>query len=232
MSQQINLLDPRLRSQRDWLSLPLVAAVALALLLVEGGIFAYSKWQAARLSAEEANVSGEAKSLRQQVEALDKVLAERKPNSDLARDVAAMKVSLAPREEALQRLKAFAADPGFSEYLRGFSRQALEGVWLTGFSIGKTDFVIRGRLSDPSLLPAYIRHLNAEPAFQGRRFAALDMKGVEPAPLPPAAAAPAPGAAAGTAAAQPAPTAPRLPPYVEFVLQSTPPAAAAVKAGS
>jgi hypothetical protein len=31
------------------------------------------------------------------------------------------------------------------------------------------------------LLPVYINRLNDEPAFAGRRFASLDMKGVDPA---------------------------------------------------
>ena len=39
---------------------------------------------------------------------------------------------------------------------------------------------LRGRLLDATLLPAYIERLNGDAAFQGRRFSALEMKGVVP----------------------------------------------------
>ena len=84
---------------------------------------------------------------------------------------------------------------------------------LFGFAFAQKNIEIRGRLTDPALLPVYIGRLNAEPAFAGRRFAALDMKGVEPAP-----------ASAETPAAPPARAA-VLPRHTEFVLRTEPEAA-------
>jgi hypothetical protein len=52
---------------------------------------------------------------------------------------------------------------------------------LVGFGFSGKEIEIRGRLLDPALLPTYINRLNDEPAFAGRRFSALDMKGVDPA---------------------------------------------------
>jgi hypothetical protein len=52
---------------------------------------------------------------------------------------------------------------------------------LLGFGFADKDIDIRGRLTDPALLPTYISRLNDEPAFAGRRFAALDMNGFDPA---------------------------------------------------
>ncbi len=68
---------------------------------------------------------------------------------------------------------------GFGEMMQGFSRQVTEGVWLTGFGLAHEGIEIRGRLLDPAMLPIYINRLNADPAFSGRRFSALEMKGVE-----------------------------------------------------
>jgi hypothetical protein len=63
--------------------------------------------------------------------------------------------------------------------LRALSRQHLDGLWLTGLSIGEAggDLEIRGRMSSQALLPEYLRRLEREPVFQGRQFAALDMQG-------------------------------------------------------
>lgn len=230
MSQQINLLNPRLRLIRDWLSLPLAVGVAVALIVVLGGVSVYSARQRDALIKEEASLAAANKNLLTEVESLGKVVTDRKPDAELVRQAQLLKSMLAPRQEVLQRLKNLSTqDTSFVPYLRGFSKQRLEGVWLTEFSLGKSEIAIRGRLTDPSLLPAYIRRLNSEPAFQGKRFAALDMKGVEPAPLTEnvAAAAAPPGLSGAVAVASPSRNAPaggnpvRVP-YTEFVLQSTP----------
>jgi hypothetical protein len=97
---------------------------------------------------------------------------------------------------------AIGSTGGFSDYLRGFARQAPEGLWLTGFTIGAggNDMEIRGSMLNPATLPDYIRRLGTEKSFQGRNFAALTMNRADAAP----AAQPA-GAAA--TAVTPAPSA-------------------------
>ena len=79
--------------------------------------------------------------------------------------------------------------------------------------------------STPSLLPAYIRKPNGEPAFKGRSFAALDMRaGTSEAS---AGAAPVPSSASGSGGAAPVAQSPSLPRFTEFALQASPPATAA-----
>lgn len=211
--QQIKLLNPRLQPKRDWLSLPLVVGLAVAVVLALTLFYGLAAHERNRLLKEEAELVNRNKALQAEVESYGKVLAERKTDPELERQAATLRAMLAPREEAVQRLKSLSLqDAGFVPYLRGFSQQAMEGVWLTDFAMGPSEFVIRGRLTDPALLPRYIKRLNGEKAFQGRRFAALEMKGVEPA------------AATNSATAAPVT---RLPRYIEFVLQSTPPEAPA-----
>ena len=57
------------------------------------------------------------------------------------------------------------------------------------------------------MLPKYIKRLNDEPAFAGRRFATLDMKGVDPVNDKPE-------------AGQVVNKAPASPPYTEFTLRT------------
>ena len=64
---------------------------------------------------------------------------------------------------------------GFARYMQAFSRQALEGLWLTGFSVGGGgEVAIQGRVVRAELLPAYIQRLNGEPALKGRAFSTLE----------------------------------------------------------
>lgn len=225
MSQQLNLLNPRLQRRRDALSLSLVALVLLAVLLVEAALASYAAYQRISVTGQEAALQAENKNLQQQVEAISKSLAERKPSARLADDIVQFNAAIQPREEALGKLKSMEEASGnYANTLRGFSRQSMEGVWLTDFSASANDLTIRGRLTDSALLPVYVRRLNEEPAFKGRRFAALDMKGVEPPPLEKPAAGSLPPASAKPVV--------RLPPYVEFALQGTLLPAQATKPGS
>lgn len=225
MSQQINLINLRWRPPRDLLSLSLILGAFLLVLVLEGAFYVKASLARRQLVQVEEGLTAEGAGLRQQVDSLEKLVGERKPNAELAKEVAGLKAALIPREEALRVLMESVGDnAGFSDYFGGFTRQALDGVWLTSFAISKSEIVIRGRLSDSSLLPHYIRRLNAEKSFQGRRFAALEMKGVEPPtpkPSPTPTATPKPS---GTPLPlkPPAANAPASPPYfVEFSLLGT-----------
>jgi len=183
MSQQINLLLPALRPRFDWLALPVVAAVALGSLVLIGILSIVGVIQAGNLKARETEVKNELVAVQQQVQSIGQALAARQGDTSLDRQIAAAPLGVTQRQEVLAVIAQGDVTQGnaYSGLLQGFSRQTVEGVWLLGFGFADKDIEIRGRLLDPALLPTYISRLNDEPAFAGRRFAALDMKGVDPA---------------------------------------------------
>lgn len=178
VSQQINLLLPELRPKHDWLAFPMVAGAAVAGVVLVAGFSAWGEYQTRALMAIQGQSEAEARSLQQQVQALGQTLAGRKPSATLQVEIDHLKDLLQQRDAALSVVESGKLNPGegYASVMRGFARQVTEGVWLTGFSFSGGDAEIRGRLSDPAMLPQYIRRLNGEGAFQGRRFAALDMK--------------------------------------------------------
>lgn len=209
MSQQINLILPELKPRFDWLAMPLVGAAALAGLALVTLLAVLAGWQAGRLQQQDAELKAQMQTLQRHVVTLGQALAERKPDPALQEQVEAARQALAEHQEVLAAVgRQNDAPAGFSGLLQGFSRQTLNGAWLTGFTFAGQDVEIRGRLADAALLPAYIDKLNGEPAFAGRRFAALDMKAVDPAKVAP------------DAAANGQPKKAALPPYVEFALKS------------
>lgn len=220
MSQQINLLLPELRPRFDWLGLPVVVGAAGLGLLAVVALAQVQTLQIGRLKGEEATLNGQAQNLQQQVQSLGRLLGNRQPNAALPPEIEAEKAALTERQQVL----AFVAQgdaagrSGYAEILRGFARQRVEGSWLTGFALSRDGIEIRGRLLDPALLPTYINRLNGDPVFAGRRFGALEMKGVDPVADPPANAGPATGS-------EPAAKAPGIR-YTEFVLRSEPAPAA------
>lgn len=213
MSQQINLIIPELQPSFDWLDLRWILAAAGVL----GMLVLLLTWNVRReMAAVEAtrqSVQSELDSLQKMVGEINKTLLERKPDPALVAEVNRQREALEMRELALQLIdEGKAGDArGFSELMGGFSRQVMEGVWLTGFEFAGRQIEIRGRLRDYSLLPTYIRRLNAEDIFHTYRFSALDMKGVEPKDEKTAAGGAVPGK----------PAAANLPAYTEFVLRSS-----------
>ena len=182
MSQQINLLLPELKPRFDWLALPVVASLALAGLLLLLGLSTLTAMRADGLRAKEAAIKTQLLALQQQVQTLGQSLGARQGDSLLDKQIAAVRLGVAQRQEVLNVIGQgeVTGSNAYSGLLKGFSRQGLEGVWLVGFGFADKDIEIRGRLTDPALLPTYINRLNAEPAFAGRRFSALDMKGFDP----------------------------------------------------
>lgn len=191
MSQQINLILPALRPRFDWLALPVVAGAALVGLVLVCILAALGVNQSMNLRAHEAEIKNQLLAAQQQVQSLGQSLAARQGDTSLDRQITAARLGVTQRQEVLAVIAQgdVAQGSAYSGLLQGFSRQTLEGVWLLGFVFADKEIEIRGRLLDPALLPTYINRLNDEPAFAGRRFAALDMKGVDPADEKPEAAA-------------------------------------------
>lgn len=211
MSQQINLLLPELRPRFDWLALPIVAGVAAAGLVLLVAVAILTAMTVDGLKRRESTVKNQLVGLQQQVQSLGRALGARQADTSLDKQIAAVRLAVSQRQEVLNVIAQgdVAGSSAYSGLLQGFSRQIVDGVWLVGFGFVQKDVEIRGRLVDPALLPTYISRLNAEPAFAGRRFAALNMKGIEPSEVKT-------DATAITAKAAPAVR------YTEFVLRSEP----------
>lgn len=97
---------------------------------------------------------------------------------------------------------------GYAEYFRARARQRVEGLWLTGVSIGGAgqDIGVRGRALDAALVPGFLGRLRNEQVMQGTPVGTLQIG--EAAALKVA-------GKDGKDASMPAP-------YVEFSLASAP----------
>lgn len=183
MSQQINLLLPELRPRFDWLALPVVAGAAMAVLVLIVALSSLAALKSRDLQSRDSEQAARLTAAQQQIQVLGQALGARQADARLPAEIEAMRLAVTQRQEVMAVINqgAVGQNGGFSGLLQGFSRQMVDGVWLVAFTFAGKNIEIRGRLSDPALLPKYIKHLNDEPAFAGRRFAALDMKGVDPA---------------------------------------------------
>lgn len=218
MAQQINLYDASLERQRDWLALGNVVVISAVMAVVIGVAGSWARQGVPALNVQLAASEAQLKTMRDQVAALGQQAASRKPDPQVEQEMGAARLLLDARGEVLTVLKQRLGPDAtsFADYLRGFARQSIAGLWLTGFSFDAASggMEIHGRTVDPALLPEYIRRLNKEAVFQGRAFSALKL--VEGKPVPGVANVPGTPGASGAPGAQP-PLASKAP-YHEFML--------------
>lgn len=214
MAGQINLYDPALRKKRDWLTLANIVLGGGLLLLFIIGAGWLARSDLPGLRAQTAAGEAQLQELRAQVQTLGQRAAERKPDARLEQELAAARRLAGMRGVVLQTLRQrLGADTAsYADLLRGLANVAMPGVWITGFAwdAASNDMEIRGRTTDPALLPEYIRRLNREPATRGHAFAALNVVEGKSDPV------------SGSSAA-----ASRLPFFHEFTLVPVKPEAAA-----
>jgi len=178
MSQNINLLGPAFRKQRELLTLATVAQCLGITLVALFGYHYYLQQHVNGLAAELKSAESLLKSQQSHIDRLRGKPGAARPDAQLDADIARYENELKLARESVEALKggAFGNQRGFAEYLRAFSRQSVNGLWLTGFSIaGSGELEIRGRVLSPDLLPSYIQRLNQEKVFAGRSFARLEM---------------------------------------------------------
>jgi hypothetical protein len=184
MSQNINLLGPAFRKQRQLLTLVTVAQCLGVVLFALLGYHFYLQQQVSGLATEMRTAEEMLRSHQGNVDKLKGRSAALKPDAVLDAEIGRLENELKIGRDAMAALKggAFGNQRGFAEYLRAFSRQSLSGLWLTGFSIsGSGELEIRGRVLSPDLLPSYIQRLNREEVLAGRSFARLEMSRPKPA---------------------------------------------------
>lgn len=226
MSQYINLLGPAFRKPRVLLTLGralLLTGIAGAAM---AGVYAHDQHRVEGLREELASAQTLLKAQNAYTENL-KGDKGKTASSVLDNEVQRLEAQLKSARDSMAVLESGALGnrDGFARYLQAFARQSLDGLWLTGFTVGGSGEVsIQGRVLRPELVPAYIQRLNGEPALKGREFAALELR--RPPPVTDAAVTAtrdAQSGAAQPAAAQPAALQPveKTPRYLEFALATT-----------
>jgi hypothetical protein len=177
MTQQINLFDTRFRKQKPHFSaatMALALGAVFVLALVIEQLYAY---QNRAMQATLAQNEKRAAELRDQTLRFYKEFGEQGRSNALSEEVARVDEQLRLRRGLLEGMQGGVGGnvEGFSPYLTALARRTMNGVWLTGVQIATPstaspsgDLVLKGRVLDSALVPAYIRQLNQEPLFRGR----------------------------------------------------------------
>jgi hypothetical protein len=219
VSQQINLYNPLFLKQEKHFS---ARTMAQALGVITLGLIALCAYAMVESRKAERSAQEQRQQLTMQRDQLIKLgaqLATRGMSKALESEVARADAEVRTRLATLEALNTgeLGNTSGFSDFFAAFGRQAMHGVWLTGFNIGEAgnELIVTGRAMHADLVPTYLRRLNSEPMMRGRRVVEMKLTAKEGGAAPGAAK---PAAEQG--------------PYVEFAfLAPLQPRPAAAKAG-
>lgn len=181
--QQINLLNPALIKKSEFLNPNNIALLLGTLLLA---LLGYAYMESHALSQLEQSHMQIAK----QVETAEKQVAEMRAIQASKQDVTVQLKQIQALEQKIVMQKAMikaiglnktGEKPSYAEIFKAFSRQSVDGLWITGLSISQNTEVlsIKGRSSDANLLPTFIANLRQEPALKGKTFTDLTMQSVD-----------------------------------------------------
>jgi Tfp pilus assembly protein PilN len=176
MPQQLNLYARSLCQSQQPNALGTLMLVQGALLAVGLAAGAGLQWHTRQLQGDTLQLMAQTDARRGSLQQGSTSSTEQGQREQLQR--------LRDREAAVQRLQGLLANgsagrrEGYVDYLEALARQAHPAVWITGLTLqGSDDAVeIRGRMTDPAVLPDYLRSLQSEPRFKGRPFATLQIR--------------------------------------------------------
>lgn len=179
MSQQINLFSPVfLKKQiKNFSTVTMLQALGL---IVAGAVFLYGYlvYQYSGLTAQAAEAEQKLAGERERLAKFTSEYAPQQKSAQLETEIKNAAAQLKARMEMVETLKngaTIGSTEGYSEYMRAFARQSVNGLWLTGFKIvgAGTDMEITGRTVRAELVPIFVQRLSSEPVMKGRQFASL-----------------------------------------------------------
>ena len=185
MSQQINLFNPVFLKQKKHFSLLTMLQALLLIVLGALAFYAYAWYQVQELAQRTNEMSQRYETEQKRLVRYANEFSPERARQALDTELKAAEAQAKVQAEILETLKsgAIGNTQGYSEYLRAFARQAVQGVWLTGFEIvgDGTQMTLRGGVVDAKRLPEYIQRMGREPVMRGKTFAALQMRQPETA---------------------------------------------------
>ena len=177
MSQQINLFNPLFLEKKKYFS-AVTMTQAIGLIVLGMALFyVFAFWQDRNL-ARQIGESGRAyEQQKQQFARITAELSPEKREAQLDQDLKSIEAAIALRRSLMGELGPGgpAGPAGYSEYLRAFARQTVQGLWLTSIQIaeGGGQLTMSGRALQADLVPVLIGRLKQESVLRGRPLEGL-----------------------------------------------------------
>ncbi len=180
MSQQINLFNPIFLTQKKYFSV-LTMLQALGLIVLGSAVFyGYAIYQVAQLSKQADEMSKRYVTEQTRLVNFTNEFSLQRSGQLLEDELKQLEAQAKAQESVLTTLKSgvIGNTEGYSEYMRAFARQSINGLWLTAFDItgDGAQMSLSGAVVNPQLVPSYIQRLGKEKVMHGKTFSTLQMQ--------------------------------------------------------
>ena len=180
MSQQINLFNPIFLKQKKYFSATTMAQALGLILLGCLLMVAYADIQLSKRTKEAADTAAQLVRTRDQLITVTTQFTSHTNEQALDDEINNAQLDVKAMQHVFDALHSgeFGDTKGYSGYFRGFSRQIMSGLWLTGVSIVGAGHAINlhGRATSVDLVPAYLERLRREDEMKGKSFSALEIQ--------------------------------------------------------
>jgi hypothetical protein len=180
MSQQINLFNPVFMTQKKYFSV-VTMLQALGLIVLGSVLFyGYALYQVAQLSKQADEMGKRYAAEQARLVNVTNEYSLQHSGKMLEDEMKQLEAQASAQEAMLSLLKsgALGNTEGYSEFMRAFARQSINGLWLTAFDIvgDGAQMSLSGAVVNPQLVPSYIQRLGKEKAMRGKTFSTLQMQ--------------------------------------------------------
>ncbi len=181
MSQQINLVSPRLLKKRYAFGLREMA-IGLGVMLLGALAWAgFQHYQASEMDTRATQQEALQADAQQQLDEL-KAAAGRPTSALLLDRLKVTQAQVAQREALLNAISGTLTSTasGFSPRLRALAYGSTAGVWLNNFTLAPGYVELKGSALNADLLTSYIDQLGKQPIFAGLPFSGMNATRVQP----------------------------------------------------
>ncbi|MEQ1661511.1 MAG: PilN domain-containing protein [Thiobacillus sp.] len=178
MSQQINLLNPQLLSQKVAFSAATMASYLLGILVLGGALSAYVMVGERSIQSQLTDLQTRHDDMRVRLDALEvppddhAVAAEQQK----MREIAAQKKRLTELKTVQAELAKHQDATLFSKRLVALTHEKVPGVWLTSIEFNAEQFRLQGWSLNPAQIPEYLKRLSQQSALQKLPLSALKIE--------------------------------------------------------
>ncbi|HEU0187970.1 MAG TPA: PilN domain-containing protein [Gallionellaceae bacterium] len=180
MSQQINLFNPQLLRQKQYFAVGTMLQGMLLIVLGAALFYAYALYQVQQLTAQSEESTKHYTAALAKLERFSADYSPQQARQLLEDELKKNEARAQAQRELINKLKSgdIGNTMGYSEYMRAFARQAVNGLWLTGFEItgDAVQMRISGAALNPELVPGFIKRMGQEKVMRGKEFATLQMQ--------------------------------------------------------
>ena len=180
MSQQINLFNPIFLKQKKYFSVSTMLQALGLIVLGSALFFAYAVYQVAQLSKQADEMSKRYVTEQARLVNFTNDFSLQRSGQMLEEELKQLEAQAMAQDVVLTTLKSgvIGNTEGYSEYMRAFARQSINGLWLTAFDIigDGAEMSLSGAVVNPQLVPSYIHRLGKEKVMHGKTFSTLQMQ--------------------------------------------------------